>query len=756
MRTFSLFLILSFFFSDLFSQISPCVQNTGFHIVILGSSTASGAGASPSDSSWVNRYRSYLQSFHPDYQVTNRAQGGFTTYRIMPTGFIPPAGRPLADTSKNITYAIGLNPDAIIINLPSNDVSSGYSVAEQLANLDTVYTQAQQAGIPIWICTTQPKNYNGNQNNIQKQLDVRDSIFQKYGSFSIDFWTELADSTNQLSATYDSGDGTHLNNSGHNLLFTRVADTQIPDHLFVPKTSIDYTAAELSISNLVICGSENTQIDLDFYNRGAEDSSYVPLEFMTEHLPSGQISISRDTLWGGLSTCESSQVSFVANTTLAGAYTFVAILVSNQDNNQLNDTVRFTQSFLGFPQLTPIPDTGCTEAALELTVLSQVGDSVRWYDAQLGGNLLTGGPVFQTPLLSNTTAYYVEAARGDFFYRNSLSTANNANIDWNGAMFDIFADTALVIDSVGVKFADTGLQAIEVYTRMGSHLGFEEDPMVWNFLGSFPVQIDSSGLITTVNISEISLNVGDTLGMYIQLEDPDSRLSYQWMNQPAIRSNDQMTIITGSGSRHDFGGSFFPRDWNGTIYYHYGSKPDGDCLSDRIAIEAFIGSVSVELGEDTILNLTDTLLLSPGNQYATYQWSDGSIDSTLLLDGNQSGKGVYPIYLTVTDSLGCEAKDTIIVVFAPLVGIEEFGETAFRLWPNPIRNGEGLSIQLPMGDWEIEMIDLMGRKVFFEKKRVSESQEIRLPVVGIAQGTYHLIIRNDSGNVLAKMLEIKK
>ncbi|MCB0844148.1 MAG: SGNH/GDSL hydrolase family protein, partial [Bacteroidetes bacterium] len=97
------FLFIILYSVSLYSQSSPCVTNTGYHIVVLGSSTAAGAGASPSDSAWVNRYRSYLQGFNPDYQVTNRAQGGFNSYRIMPTGFTPPSGRPNADTIRNIT-----------------------------------------------------------------------------------------------------------------------------------------------------------------------------------------------------------------------------------------------------------------------------------------------------------------------------------------------------------------------------------------------------------------------------------------------------------------------------------------------------------------------------------------------------------------------------------------------------------------------------------------------------------------------------
>ena len=747
--------ILIVFFNLSFGQNSPCIQDTGYHIVVLGSSTAAGAGASPSDSSWVNRYRAYLQSFNPDYQVTNRAQGGFTTYRIMPTGFVPPAGRPATDTTKNITHALGLNPDAIIVNLPSNDVSSGYSVQEQLDNLDTIYTHAQNQNIPIWICTTQPKNYGGNQINIQKQLDVRDSIFSKYGNFAIDFWTGLADSSNQIAPAFDSGDGTHLNNSGHFLLFTRVAGTMIPDQLFTPSSFTDYAAGKLSLPNALPCGDPLTFVEGSFYNRGMEDSSDIPFSILVENLTTGQQITYSDTFPSGLGECEETDFVSQVNTSEAGTYAISLIIQSSTDGNSVNDTTTIYERFLGIPDLTPIGDTGCTETALELNVLTLPDDSIRWFDIPMGGSLLGTGSSFQTPILTTNATYYVEAARGDFVYKNQLPTTNNSNINWNGAMFDLVADTALIIDSLGIKIADLGNQMVEVYTKPGSHLGFETNPNAWTFLGAFPAQVDDIENRTTVDISDISLNNGDTLGVYVQLQNPGSRLSYQSLSQPITRSNDQLSIITGSGVSHNFAASFYPRDWNGVIYYHYGSKPDGDCLSNRVAVEAFIGNVEVHLGNDTILDITDSIQLDPGASFSSYLWSNGSMDSVLTLDGNQLGMGVYTVHLTVEDSLGCKDRDSIIVVFAPLVGLEDEINAQIKIWPNPVRQGGNLFFQFPKGEWGVSLYDLSGRMIAERKVDCLEECEDSLSIPSISRGIYQLVIRNSFGQKIGKLVEMK-
>lgn len=59
------------------------------HIVVLGSSTAAGTGTTNPDSAWVNRFRNYFVAQDSSFRVINLAVGGYTTYHIMPTGFVP-------------------------------------------------------------------------------------------------------------------------------------------------------------------------------------------------------------------------------------------------------------------------------------------------------------------------------------------------------------------------------------------------------------------------------------------------------------------------------------------------------------------------------------------------------------------------------------------------------------------------------------------------------------------------------------------
>jgi len=198
-------------------------------IVVLGSSTAAGTGPSHIDSAWVNRYRAYLEGINPHHKVINLAKGGYATYHFIPWGSVPPQDRPKPDPARCITAAFSLNPSAIIINLPSNDAAYGYSVYEQLANYEGILAVAHGQDVPVWITTTQPRNLSSAKR--QNLMDMRDSTFSHFGSKAIDFWTGIAREDGTIDSRFDCGDGVHLNDVGHRVLFERVVDVGVLDKM---------------------------------------------------------------------------------------------------------------------------------------------------------------------------------------------------------------------------------------------------------------------------------------------------------------------------------------------------------------------------------------------------------------------------------------------------------------------------------------------------------------------------------------------
>lgn len=190
-------------------------------VVVIGSSTAAGTGASSPAASWVGLLRSYLQSQDPEVQVVNLAVGGYTTYNVMPTGYIPPTGRPQPVPANNITMALAYKPWLIVVNLPSNDVTSGFTTAEIMANYAVIVAAAQAQNVPIWITTTQPRNLPA-QAQRDQQLAIANLTMSTYGSYAIDVWNGLAATDGTILPEFNAGDGIHLNDLGHAFIFGQV------------------------------------------------------------------------------------------------------------------------------------------------------------------------------------------------------------------------------------------------------------------------------------------------------------------------------------------------------------------------------------------------------------------------------------------------------------------------------------------------------------------------------------------------------
>jgi lysophospholipase L1-like esterase/predicted esterase len=197
----------------------PGQNPAGLKVVVLGSSTAVGTGASPTSNGWVGLLTSWLSSTTTGSSVTNLAVGGYTTNSVLPS----------VNPNNNITKALSLNPHIILVNLPSNDVNSGIPIATTMNNFRTLKSLADAQGVMIFFTTTQPRNFP--ELNLRDSLQVTANLMRtEFGEYIIDIYDELTDFSNdkQIKTVYGSGDGIHLNNAGHNYIFTTARDKLLP------------------------------------------------------------------------------------------------------------------------------------------------------------------------------------------------------------------------------------------------------------------------------------------------------------------------------------------------------------------------------------------------------------------------------------------------------------------------------------------------------------------------------------------------
>ena len=197
-------------------------------VAVLGSSTAAGGGAGHRDSAWVARVRAHYARTDGRVALLNLARSGYTTFKVLPTGTPTPPGMPTVDTVHNVTAALRLRPDAILVNLPSNDRAYGISIAQQIANFRAIVDAAAAEGVPVWLTTAQPRNLA----DAVKRRDQRllgDSLRAAFGADRIvEAYAGFDAPGDSLRRDLDSGDGVHLNAAGHRLLARRVVEADVP------------------------------------------------------------------------------------------------------------------------------------------------------------------------------------------------------------------------------------------------------------------------------------------------------------------------------------------------------------------------------------------------------------------------------------------------------------------------------------------------------------------------------------------------
>ena len=725
MKAFITLLLLLFCLSPVsWGQQNACVSGQSFKFVVLGSSTSAGAGASHPDSAWVNRYTNYLQQINPSNEVVNFGVGGYNTYRIMPTGFIPPVGRPNPDPTKNITAALAENPDAIIINMPSNDVALGFSYAEQMFNLDTIVSIANQNSIPIWVCTTQPRNFT-NQAQLDLQWEIKDSIYAYFNPHTIDFWSTIATPGYTIDTLYDSGDGVHLNDSGHAILANQVIQTSILDSIAAPSDTIDYALVDLMV-DFSVCGDSMTAVQLIVANLGLDDTTQtniflqsVNTYFSTSESDTYQYS-------NGLPSCSMDTLMFSINTYEVGDYQLNTTISNALDSLSANDALQAQFITSGHPNPFILNDTLCSPGMAQLYALTSISDNVFWYDDTTNAPILND-QLLTLPFVNTTSTYYAQVVRGDLFYKESLHTSLNSNINFNGTMFDLIASDSIVIDSFDVKIFSPGLQGVEVLYKVGSHLGFETDPSAWTYLDNAMVDVINQNEWTTVPIGGLSIAQGDTVGIHVRMQNAGSSLSYQSVSSPVTRSTSELTMITGSGINATYTSSYYPRDWSGGVHYHHEYKPLGDCSTEKLEAVVMVSESALTPMNDTIIDIADTLIVQANSGFETYDWSNGSDSSSAVIPAVDLGTGVHYIDLYATDSLGCERYDEFVVAVADLVGLDEL-ESYIVISPNP--TDDAVLISTPAGA-NVYFTDLNGQVLEVKQKSWLHNYSLQHLPVGI-------------------------
>ncbi len=155
----------------------------------------------------------------------------------------------------------------------------------------------------------------------------------------------------------------------------------------------------------------------------------------------------------------------------------------------------------------------------------------------------------------------------------SLTTTFDWDNSYAGNMFDIMPYEELSITGFDLNLSPPGETAtVDVYYRVGSCAGHEEDPSAWTLFETGTTLIVGAGMPTFLNLDSNNkvLDAGTTYGFYVDLvsySSTDQHLLYT-SGGPNDYWNEDLHLRTHCGNASPaFSNSFYPRIWNGTVYY---------------------------------------------------------------------------------------------------------------------------------------------------------------------------------------------
>lgn len=189
----------------------------------IGSSTLEGIyGASSYNTSYAGLFQQQLTNIATGIPVfANNALGGTNISQALPVGTASGINE-----NRSITLALSANPSGIILGFASNEPTAGITPTQWKDYVVQFFNLAKQRNIPLFVVSPLPRTqYNSTQQ--QQLVDARNLIKSSIPDYAfIDMLDLLRDTSSANPATinpiYDSGDGIHVNDAGHNLIYTNL------------------------------------------------------------------------------------------------------------------------------------------------------------------------------------------------------------------------------------------------------------------------------------------------------------------------------------------------------------------------------------------------------------------------------------------------------------------------------------------------------------------------------------------------------
>lgn len=191
------------------------------------------------------------------------------------------------------------------------------------------------------------------------------------------------------------------------------------------------------------------------------------------------------------------------------------------------------------------------------------------------------------PIIQNQVVNSFSLAGGSFVGCDSITTTYASNNGLAGAMFDVVADSALVINGMYSNLS-VASSTFEIYYKTGTRAGFEQNAAAWTLAGSATV----TGAVVNVPILipialNVNMNIGDTVAFYLT-NSSGNTAGLKYTNGVGAGSlyidNGALKIYEGNGITYPFGNIYADRVWNGTLNYCTNTTGINDVVKNTIGV----------------------------------------------------------------------------------------------------------------------------------------------------------------------------
>jgi lysophospholipase L1-like esterase/predicted secreted protein len=715
--------------------------NLPYKIVVVGSSTAYGTGSDPIDSSWVRKYKAYMLQQGQQVTLVNLATPGLTSWDVSPTGTYTPYPFTI-DTARNITKALTYQPDAIILSLPSNDVGRGVPVDSIHRNYARIVALADAQHIPVWVTTTQPRNgLSASEQTLQ--MELRDWINTTYGNKAVDFWSTVANADGTINPFYSFGDGVHLNNYGHHVLFTRMVQENLWDSVCLRRGTNFPPMAKAGNDTTIIGNSASFNLN----GTKSFDPEGGTLGFSWRLITTQGCSLSNSTSANPLFSASTIGTFMVELTVqdaagLAGRDSILIRVVASNISPIAN---------AGSDQVLTLPNHVATLNGSASSDPDGTIATYRW-------KTLTG--IGSVTISDTTTVQTVIDFSSAGVYTFELKVIDNGGAISRDTV-RVTVNSALNTAPVARAGADQVLTLPNHIANLNGSSSSDPDGSIityrWRTIGGAGSSLiaDSTAIQTQVDFSvagvyNFELKVTDNAGAISR--DTVAIIVNSALNTPPIAKagTDQFLTLpnhianlTGSGSS-DPDGSITTYRWKslsgtgsviisdstavqtvadfsaaGVYTFELKVIDNGGAISRDtvvVTVNSALNSPPIaKAGTDQFLtlpnhiaNLSGSASSDPDGTITTYRWrkvsGTGSVvisDSTTIQTAvDFSSAGVYNFELKVTDNAGAISRDTVSVTVSPAANtppIAKAGADQFITLPNHIANLNGSTSSDPDG-----------------------------------------------------------